>query len=130
MYTGGGDKIHTPKHIGMASALHQATRSKGLVEMFHRAGYVMSYHDVIKLDTALAKKTLMTMDSNGAVVPPNLVKGALSTSQLTVLTLMRVLLMEKERSMQHSLPHGREGHLKATFLIKISSSCKLHFQML
>ncbi len=32
MYTATGDKFLTPKHIGMASALHQATRSKELGE--------------------------------------------------------------------------------------------------
>jgi len=35
----------------------------------------MSYREVIQLDTTLAEKTLETMDANGAVVPPNLVKG-------------------------------------------------------
>ena len=35
MYTANGDKFLTPKHIGMASKLHQATRSKELVNMFH-----------------------------------------------------------------------------------------------
>jgi len=75
MYTDNGDKFLTPKHIGMASTLHQATRSKELVNMFHEAGHVMSYREVIKLDTALAMKTLETMDVNGAVVPQNLVNG-------------------------------------------------------
>ena len=68
MYTANGDKFLTPKHIGMASKLHQATRSKELVNMFHQAGHVVSYREVIKLDTALAKNTLQSMDSNGAVV--------------------------------------------------------------
>ena len=75
IYTASGDKLHTPKHIGLGSSLHQATRSKELVEMFHRAGHVMSYRDVLRLDTALAEKTLTTMDEDGAVVPPNLVEG-------------------------------------------------------
>lgn len=39
MYTANGDKFLTPKHIGMASTLHEATRSKELVNMFHNAGY-------------------------------------------------------------------------------------------
>lgn len=75
MYTASGDKFHTPKHIGLASTLHQATRSKELVDMFHKAGHVISYRDVISLDTALAEKTLTTVDHNGAVVPTNLVKA-------------------------------------------------------
>ena len=75
MYTANGDKFLTPKHIAMASTLHQATRSKELVNMFHQAGHVISYREITKLDTALAKKTLETMDATGAVVPTNLVKG-------------------------------------------------------
>ena len=75
VYTASGDTINTPKHIGMGSTLHQATRSKELVDMFHKAGHVMSYRNVIRLDTALAERTLSTMDDNGAVVPPNLVEG-------------------------------------------------------
>ena len=63
-----------PKHIGLASSLHQATRSKDLVHMFYRAGHIMSYHDILKLDTALAENTLQTMSSDGSVLPPNLVK--------------------------------------------------------
>ena len=47
-----------------------------LLQVFHKAGHViMSYREVIKLDTALVKKTLETMDDDGAVVPQNLVKG-------------------------------------------------------
>ena len=64
----------TPKHIGLASSLHQATRSKGLVHMFYRAGHIMSYHDILKLDTALAENTLQTMSTDGSVLSPNLVK--------------------------------------------------------
>ena len=75
MYTARGDKYLTPKHIGLGSTVHQATRSKELVNLLHRAGHVMSYRDVIKLDTALAENTLKTMDEHGAVVPPNLVRG-------------------------------------------------------
>ena len=38
VYTASGDKYLTPKHIGMGSTLHQATRSKELVNLFHKAG--------------------------------------------------------------------------------------------
>ena len=66
MYTGNGDRFLTPKHIGMANTLHQATRSKKLANMFHKAGHVMSYREII--NTALAKKTLETMNDDGGVV--------------------------------------------------------------
>ena len=75
MYRANGDKFLTPKHIGMASTLYQATRSNEQVNMFHKAGHVMSYREVNKHDTALAKKSSETMDDDGSVVPKNLVKG-------------------------------------------------------
>jgi len=75
MHTANGDKFLTPKHIGMASKLHQATRSKVLVNTFHQAGHVISYRESIKLELHSLKNTLESMDSYGAVVPQNLVKG-------------------------------------------------------
>ena len=75
MYTANGDKFLTPKQFGMASTLYQATRSKEQMNMFHKAGHVMSYREVNKHDTALAKKTSETMDDDGSVVPKNRVKG-------------------------------------------------------
>ena len=75
MYTANGDKFLTTKQFGMASTLYQATRSKEQMNMFHKAGHVMSYREVNKHDTALPKKTSETMDDDGSVVPKNLVKG-------------------------------------------------------
>lgn len=70
-----GKKL-TPKHIGLGSTLHQATRSKQLVQLFHSAGHTVSYQSVLQIDTALAEKTLSTMDPiSGAVIPPNLMSG-------------------------------------------------------
>ena len=68
--TGGSNA--TPKHIGLGSTLHQATRSKKLVTLFHKAGHTISYKDILKLDTALAEHTLNTMDESGSVLPPKL----------------------------------------------------------
>ena len=66
-----------PKSIyfGMGSTLHQVTRSKELVNLFYKARHVMSYQDFLRLDTALVETTLKTMDKNGAIVPPKLVRG-------------------------------------------------------
>ena len=58
IYTVSGDKHLTPKYIGLGSTLHQSTRSKELVKLFHNAGHVISYRDVLRLDTALAESTL------------------------------------------------------------------------
>ena len=68
------EKTTTPKHIGLSSTLHQATRSKQLINLFHRAGHVLSYDDVLQIDTGLAEHTLSTMNmETGVVLPPNTV---------------------------------------------------------
>lgn len=70
-----GSKL-TPKHIGLGCSLHQATRSKKLVELFHRAGHTISYHQILQIDTALAESTLESMDKqSGAVIPANISAG-------------------------------------------------------
>ena len=69
VYSVSGDRRWTPKHVGLGSSLHEATRSKKLVEMFHNAGHTISYLDVRRVDTALAKHTLSTMNAeNGTVL--------------------------------------------------------------
>ena len=76
VYITSGCKKWTPKHIGLASTLHQATRSKQLVQLFHKAGHVLSYRDVLRMDTSLAEETLKSTDEvNGAVIPPNITPG-------------------------------------------------------
>ena len=73
VYNVSGGKHWTPKHLGLASTLHQATRSKELVQIFHNAGHIISYDNIPQVDTALAEKTLESMDpTTGAVTPPNL----------------------------------------------------------
>jgi hypothetical protein len=64
----------TPKHIGLSCTLHQMTRSKQLVKnLFNSAGHTLNYHDVLKIDTGLAEKSLESLDVNtGCVVPHNL----------------------------------------------------------
>lgn len=67
-------KHWTPKHLGLASTLHQATRSKELAELFHKASHVISHNNLKQVDTALAESILRTMDMDtGAAVSPNIV---------------------------------------------------------
>ena len=73
-----GGRRWTPKHVGLRSSLHQVTQSKKLVDMFHNAGHTISYWDVRRVNTALAKHTLSTMNTeNGTVIPVNQLKEAL-----------------------------------------------------
>jgi hypothetical protein len=63
----------TPKHIGLSCTSHQMTRSKQLVNLFHSAGHTLNYHDVLKIDTGLAEKSLESLDVNtGCFMPHNL----------------------------------------------------------
>jgi hypothetical protein len=69
-------KKWTPKHIGLGSTLHQVTRSKDLVKLFHKAGHILSYDQILQLDTGLAESVLNTLDEkSGTVISPNLVQG-------------------------------------------------------
>ena len=53
-----GERKPTSKHVGLGLTLHQATRSKSLVELFHNAGHIACYNDILHVDTALADMTL------------------------------------------------------------------------
>ena len=76
VYGVSGGRKWTPKHIGLGSTLHQATRSKHLVDLFHKAGHCLSYQQILQVDTALAEHTLKSLDSDsGAVIPPGLVES-------------------------------------------------------
>lgn len=44
VYTMSGGRKWTSKHIGLGASLHQATRSRKLVELFHNAGHINSYN--------------------------------------------------------------------------------------
>ena len=71
-----GGRKWTPKHIGLGSSLHQATGSKQLVMMFHKAGHILSNEQILQVDTGLAENTLLSMNQQtGAVTPPNLHHG-------------------------------------------------------
>lgn len=44
----------TPKHLGLGLTVHQATRSKDLVQLLHAAGNSVSYETVLRSDTSIA----------------------------------------------------------------------------
>lgn len=63
----------TPKHVGLGLAIHQATRSKSLIELIHHAGHCPSYDQVRRLDTTLGVQNLQHFaDSNNTPVPSNM----------------------------------------------------------
>ena len=56
--------------------LHQSIRQKQLVQLFLKAGHILSYNDILHIYLILAECSLLTMfNENGAVIPPSLVHG-------------------------------------------------------
>ena len=49
-------KILTPKHMGLGLSIHQATRSKELVNLLNAAGHCASYDMIRIMDTSIAKR--------------------------------------------------------------------------
>ena len=97
----GGKNWITPKHIGLVSTLHQTTRSKELVQLFHNAGHTISYENVLQVDNALAESTLKLQ-----LFLPILFPIDSFTLPVTTLTSMTVALMEGTAFMQHKLQLG------------------------
>lgn len=68
----------TPKHIGLGLALHQATRSEALVDLFHAAGHIIGIDTVRRMDTTIAQHILDKFERNGNVyIPENIAYGRL-----------------------------------------------------
>ena len=69
-------KVLTSRHVRFGMTIHQATRSKDLVNLFHKAGHCINYSKVKRLDTTLAKHVLDNLTERGNFsIPPNLVEG-------------------------------------------------------
>ena len=74
VFLASGGRRPTPKHIGIGVAVHQATRSKGLVQLLHAAGHSISYESVLRTDTAIANEAVKQYFDNGRVfIPQNFV---------------------------------------------------------
>lgn len=63
----------TPKHVGLGLALHQATRSEALLDLFHAANHTIGIDTVRRIDTTIAYNILERFTQNG-YVPDNIVK--------------------------------------------------------
>ncbi|KAL9979291.1 hypothetical protein ACROYT_G016935 [Oculina patagonica] len=60
----------TPKHVGLALTVHQATRSRELVELLHSAGHTVSYDTVLRIDNGIANDVLERYHDNDKVFVP------------------------------------------------------------
>ena len=72
VYISSGGRTLTPKHVGLASTVHHATRNKSLIQLLHAAGHCSSY-ETVEVDTYIANSEVARWNENGKlVVPPNL----------------------------------------------------------
>lgn len=109
MYSVSGGRRWTPKHVGLGSSLHQATRCKKLVEIFHNAGHTISYLDIRRVDTALAKHTLSTMNTeNGTVTPVNPAEGRFIHFAADNIDVKQGTLDGQTHFLQRSMQPGKE----------------------
>ena len=68
--------VSVRESFGLGCSLRQATRSKLLVHLFNQAGHVISYNNVLQLDTGIAESLLESVDpACGGILPVNLVEG-------------------------------------------------------
>ena len=55
---------------------HQVIRSKDFVKLFRKAGQVLSYEQILRVDTGLAESVLKSLDDeSGTLILPNLKWG-------------------------------------------------------
>ena len=112
MYVASGETKWGPKHVGLGSKLHQITRSKQLVELFHSAGHCLNYRSISCKSTHHWQKTPSNQWIQSQVLSFHLTLSleSLLTSQLTTLISVMPHWMEKIPSMQHNLQPGKEDH--------------------
>ena len=60
----------TPKHVGIGLTVHQATRSKQLVQLLHAAGHSANYETVLRMDNTIANDVLQRYSESGNVFVP------------------------------------------------------------
>jgi len=78
VFLASGGRKPTPKHIGIGVTVHQATRSKDLVQLLHAAGHSISYESVLRTDTTMANEALKRyFESDEVYVPLNFVSASL-----------------------------------------------------
>ena len=63
-------KKATPLHIAIAQAIHAVSKSKKLITIFNRFAISISYDEVLRIDTAVAKRTI-ALSTPGCIVPIN-----------------------------------------------------------
>ena len=77
-----GHKL-TPKHIGIALTVHQATRSKQLLQLLHAADHSVNYDTVLRMDNTIANDVLERYRESGNVFVPRNFTGTTNPAGYT-----------------------------------------------
>ena len=73
-----------PKHLGLGLTVHQATRSKELVQLLHSAGHSISYETVLSMDNSIANVLVRYKENVNAFVPRNFTESTVSYTRYAV----------------------------------------------
>jgi hypothetical protein len=94
IYQASNHKKLTPKHVGLGLTVHQATRSKSLVELLHLAGCSVGMDTVYRLDTSIAQEVLDRYQRNGYIYIPRGI-APYSPGQLVVCSFDNIDVLEE-----------------------------------
>ena len=79
---------------------------KDLFKLFDKAEHILSYDQILQVDTSLAERVVMSLDpETGSVMRHNLLPGKFVQ---TILTFWTKRWMERTLFMQLKLQHGKE----------------------
>ena len=70
IYTASKSRKLTPKHVGLGLALHQATRSEKMVNIFHAAGHTFVIITLSRIDSSIANDISRKYEQNGYIYIP------------------------------------------------------------
>ena len=83
----------TSKHVGLGLALHQATHSEALVDMFHAANHTIGIETVRRIDTTIAENIVERFKQNGnTYIPENIIKGHMIQCSLDNIDVLEAML--------------------------------------
>lgn len=124
----------TPKHIGLGLALHQATRSENLVQMFNAANHTIGIKTVHRIDNAIADNVLDKFVANGYVyVPDNIDQDRLVQFSCDNIDVLEATLDGKNRfhcTQMMAWQRSSDNNLTESFVKHSNRPGKLDHQVL
>ena len=65
-----------PQQLAVSLAIHQAIRSKEIVNLLHGFGMAVEYNRLLRVESQIEKTVLQRMEKEGGMyLPPDIVKG-------------------------------------------------------